>query len=71
MCHGQSIICWFWMTKTLENMQSGVYPEIVFLSTLIACNTISWPGGAAISCLGMLCTLGQYSVNEAQKVTDF
>ena len=55
------------MTHAYENITS--YPEIFPLSALIACNTMNWPGGAAIYLSHkfhhwlMLYTLGQYIVN--------
>ena len=48
---------------------SITYPEILPLSTLIACNAMNWPGGAAIYLSHkfqhwlILYTLGQYIVN--------
>ena len=43
------------------------YPEVVFLSALITCNAMNWPGSAAVSFIPyywlMLCTLGQDIVN--------
>ena len=50
-------------------------PKVSTLSTLITCNAMNWPGGAAISWLHRLhswlklCTLGQYIVNVQWSTT--
>ena len=53
----------------------NIYPEIVPLRTLIACNAINWPGGTAIYFSHkfhhwlMLYTFGQYIVNMQWSIT--